>query len=75
MPGSTWVALGSLVVVVVTIVWRDGLYRGRILTLLERLADDRDDHEDRIRDLETTSRLYVAQIPPGAHRRRKAHTR
>ena len=49
---STWISAGGLLIVLVTIVWRDGISRGRTAALLERLTDLAEKHDDRIRDLE-----------------------
>lgn len=72
---AVWISAGSFLVVLVTIVWRDGLFRGRVLAVLERLTDMTEDHEDRLRDQEKVSNLYVAQVPvrrPGARERAAA---
>lgn len=46
------VALGS----VAAVIWRGGRHEGKLDTVLERLADVAEDHEERIRDLEKSPR-------------------
>lgn len=67
---ATWISTVSLAVVLLTLVWRDGLNRGRVTTLLERLTDMAEDHEERIRDLEHVTPLSAVRAPAG-HRQRQ----
>ena len=63
MTASDWIALGSLAIAAVAIIWRGGLDRGRTTAILEQLTKITVDHETRLREQERISQLYVAQVP------------
>ena len=68
---STWISAAGFLATLAILVWRDGAFRGRILTVLEQLTRNDADKEERLRDLEHVSQLYVARVPEAPRRRQR----
>lgn len=69
-----WAAVIMCAVAIATIIWRDGITRGRVDALLEELTQGHLDHEDRLRELEGIGPRRPAARERAASRRPRPPT-